>query len=393
MQISKKQKNALIRELDSFARANHPLPSAKPKPKRQGGKQKRRSQGGRAPGSSMTGARSMSYGTGVSMQQDSQIPLTGAFSGSESLGSINGSVAFTETQFPINPGQAVMFPRESQEAKLWEMYEFDELAFEFRTAINQFATNAYGRVTVGVDFDASDPAPATLSQAEISRPVAAGLPYESIFLRLRKSDMNGWMKRHFVRPGNLPGAADIKMYDIGVLNVGTQGNVNANAIGELWVHFRGRYYNQVLESTSSAPMNNSVSTFADTPSLAITSTVTKQHTFTAATNINGLNAVNTAGSIVLPAGNYAFSAFSEDTFSTSGTSIFLELQQNGVALGDGLGYSQVTLGAAAVCTVFTSTITGYFVSTGLPASAITLVTNDTFTGTGSSVAGLTIWAV
>jgi hypothetical protein len=390
MQISKKQKNALIRELDSFARASRPLPSAKPKPKRQGGKQNRRRQGGRAPGSSMTGARSMSYGTGVSMQQDSQMPLEGSFSGSESLGSINGSVAFTETQYPINPGQAVMFPRESQEAKLWEMYEFDELAFEFRTAINQFATNAYGRVTVGVDFDASDPAPSTLSQAEISRPVAAGLPYESIFLRLRKKDMNGWMKRHFVRPGNLPGAADIKMYDVGVLNVGTQGNVNANAIGELWVHFRGRYFNQVLESTSAAPTNLSTSYFLDAAPQTLASNTAKTHLLATA-SVNGLNAVNTAGSIVFPPGNYGYSASSFDTFGTSGTTYGLVVEQNGVALPSGT--TAGSNGAAAVTTAITQSVSGFFSSTGLATSGITLVTTDTFTGAGGATGGLFVWAV
>jgi hypothetical protein len=326
------------------------------------------------------------------MQQDSQMPLEGRFSGSESLGSINGSVAFTETQFPINPGQAVMFPRESQEAKLWEMYEFDELAFEFRTAINQFATNAYGRVTVGVDFDASDPPPSTLSQAEISRPVAAGLPYESIFLRLRKKDMNGWMKRHFVRPGNLPGAADIKMYDIGVLNVGTQGNVNANAIGELWVHFRGRYFNQVLESTTAAPANNSVSVFNDAAPQAITSTVAFIHPLATSTQ-NGLNAVNTAGAIVFPPGNYAFAVSAADIVTTSATVVELQVLQNSGGLANGTGQSILKLGAAAVLTEATPVATGYFVSTGLAASAIELVTTDTFTGTGTSLGALTVWAV
>jgi hypothetical protein len=329
MQISKKQKNALIRELDSFARAGRSLPSLQPSSKGQKPKTKRRPKGRRNPGST----KMIVDGTGAHIMQDSTVPLSDTFAGSESLGSVNGSSAFTETQFPVNPGQAVTFPRLSQEAKLWEMYEFDELAFEYRTAINQFATNAFGRVTVGLDFDSSDPPPASLSQAEISRPVAAGLPYDSIWLKLRKSDLNGWMKRHFVRPGNLPGTADIKMYDVGVLNFGTSGNVNSNAIGELWVHFRGRFYNQILESVTTPPANFSSSWFQTGTVQTLINGTPATILLAGANPPNGLNIVNTNGSMVPPAGNYSvFPGLTLSDSAAESNSLFMDFQKNGVSV-------------------------------------------------------------
>lgn len=392
MQISKKQKNALIRELDSFARAGRPTSKlqALPKPKQ-------RKQKNRQGGSNLGSSKMVSAGTGIHVVQDSSVPLSATFSGSESLGSVNGSSAFTETQFPINPGQAVTFPRLSQEAKLWDLFEFEELAFEFRTSINQFATNAFGRVTVGVDYDAGDPAPSTLSQAEISRPVAAGLPYDSIVLRLRKSDMNGWMKRHFVRPGNLPGSADIKMFDIGVLNFGTSGNVNSNVIGELWVHFRGRFYNQVLESTATAPKNYSMSMFSSVGNEASTSTV--PHTMLFATAAaNGLGAVNTTGSILLPAGNYlvGYSVVSADT-SQDLSELVADLQTNvdsaGFASVYAVGNVPTLLGGGST-TWFDAQLTGSVYLTLDGSTPLKVLVTPTFSGGTNTLGGnLTILAV
>lgn len=210
-------------------------------------------------------------GIGNVLGQDSTVPLQAPFSGSEPLGRFNGSATFTETQFPINPGQAGTFPWLSKEAQLWEKYEFDRLEFEFRTTINEFSTNAYGRVILGVDFDAADPPPATRLEAEQSRPVTAQAPYFNQLLRLRKADMSDVCKKHYVRPGNLPGGSDIKMYDIGNLNFGTDGNINANEVGELWVHYSGTFYEQILESTTTPPNNNSVSWFTSGGSEAVVS--------------------------------------------------------------------------------------------------------------------------
>jgi len=233
--------------------------------------------------------------------------LTEPFSGSESLGRFNGSVAFASTQFPINPGQAGTFPVLSVKAKVWEKYKFDKLEFEFRTTINEFTANALGRVILGVDYDAEDPAPATRSQAENSRPVTAEAPYFGQLLRLKASDMHDVTKYHFIRPGALPGGADIRLYDVGNLNFSTDGNINANEVGELWVHYSGHFKNQILESATSAPTNTGVSVFASTGAEAAGATTVATTMLYATASTNPLQIVNTAGSMVPPAGNYLVS--------------------------------------------------------------------------------------
>lgn len=319
--LSQKQKQKLIRDLDSMSSTRAPktlrkkaqkLPmvvTVKTSPKR-----RVRAKNPFGDGKSDQSMRGISNVHG----QRLDIPLKQPFYGSESLGRFNGSVAFTEIQLPINPGQAGVFPWLSQEAKLWEKYQFDKLEFEFRTTINEFSANALGRVILGVDFDASDPAPSTRSQAEISRPVTAQAPYFNQRLVLRKEDMDDVCGYHFVRPGSLPGQSDIKFYDVGVLNFGTDGNVNANEVGELWVHYAGTFKNQVLESTTAGPTNFSQSSFRDAAPVALTSTLTKISPLATA-DINGLGIVNAAGVFTVPPGNYLVSYMNQSTAATNMT--------------------------------------------------------------------------
>jgi hypothetical protein len=296
------------------------------------------------------------------MGQNTQIPLEQSFAGSESRGRFNGSATFTETQFPINPGQAGTFPWLSQEAKLWEKYEFDSLKFEFRTTINEFSTNALGRVILGVDFDAADPPPSTRSEAEISRPVTAQAPYFNQMLTLRKQDMSDTVKRHYVRPGNLPGGSDIKMYDVGNLNFGTDGNVNANEVGELWVHYTGKFFVQVLEATITPPNNNQVVLLQQVAPLSLSTGVNTVIPFD--TEIaNGLAAVNSAGSIVLPEGNYVIDAQATYTTSSGGViltdSLFFEIAGTPIPHA-----SSATFLAAAGVTDHSESVSWFFQSLG-----------------------------
>lgn len=380
MKISQKQKNQLIRELDAIS-AGGRQPS-KPKKNIKTSKKSRGSQPSGRLGLAGQGSNRQPPMSGISnvLGQNSSIPMEQPFHGSESLGRFNGSVNFTETQFPINPGQAGTFPWLSKEALLWEKYEFDKLEFEFRTTINEFAANAYGRVILGVDYDAADPPPSSRSQAEISRPVTAQAPYFNQILRLRKSDMIEPLRRHYVRPGNVPGGADIKMYDIGNLNFGTDGNINASEVGELWVHYSGKFYTQILESTTTAPNNNQVASFVSSGNEAMTTAV--PYTFLMPTVIaNGINAVNTAGVITLPAGNYLVDGLVRVTDSSN------ELLTVSASVPGGVSpLSSVTkVGPTGTTQEITVTVApGFFISTGT--NSISMVA--TATGAAGVLGGL-----
>jgi len=224
----------------------------------------------------------------------------------EFVADIPGSVGFSTTQFPVNPGQALTFPWLAKIAALYEKYEFLALEFVYRPEVSGFATQGQtGKVVLNFDFDASDPPPGTRQQAEDTQPVASAMPYEDIMLRVNPNDMRDELRYHYVRSAGLPINSDIKTYDVGNFYVSTIGEANTTTIGELWVRYRVALRIPILTSTTVAPTNNSV-TYVEqiAGQLAAATGVDVQMTWdTIHTNpllITGLG----AGAFVFPAGNY-----------------------------------------------------------------------------------------
>jgi hypothetical protein len=319
---------------------------------------------------------------------------TQVFSVSESLGTISGSNSFNPTQYEINPGSATMFPVLSREAAQWEKYRFRKLEFEYRTSINEFATNAYGRVILGVDYDATDPPPNSQQQAENSRPVGAQVPYVNFRVRCKPADMHDITKWKFVRPGAVPGDADVRLFDVGTLNVCTQGNVNSNTIGELWVHAEGDFKNQVSEALGQPPQNFRIAQFQDNafthPVSATPFTLPMPQQVA-----NPLGITNAAGLFTLPVGNYLirFDALvsASGAISNSNTGLYV----GGVLLGPGPSPNAPSF---VISTPGTGTNLTYgqseFVQISNPAQQqVTLIGDTTATGTITHIGTIIFQAV
>lgn len=177
----------------------------------------------------------------------------------EFIAAVLGSVAFTNTAYSINPGQAATFPWLSRQAAQWEKYHFERLEFYYKRDVSEFATNGTtGKVMMSVDFDASDPPPASKQQIEDTDPRVDGMPCENNRLVLAAKDLHSLFPVLYVRTGGLPGSSDIKTYDVGNFNIATQGNQNASEIGELRVRYRVRFSVPVLENLTSPKTNHSV---------------------------------------------------------------------------------------------------------------------------------------
>lgn len=222
----------------------------------------------------------------------------------EVLGCNSTTVPVIQT-FPVNPGQVATFPWLSEQAAQWEKYRFEYLSFYYKPEVSGFATEGQsGKVIMTMDYDASDPAPTTKQEMEDTDPHVDGMPYEDITLALDPYDMFTDSDAKFVRIAGLPGGSDIKTYDAGNVTVMTLNNGGTNAVGELHVRYKVSFRVPVLEATkSAAPANNQVTDLADNTEIVYTSTVQKLAPL-ATSLANGLVAVNTAGSILLPAGNY-----------------------------------------------------------------------------------------
>lgn len=155
----------------------------------------------------------------------------------EFIQDISGSVAFSNTSIPVQPGLSSSFPWVSAMAPLYESYLFEKLEYRFESTS---ATTATGTVMMAVDYDASDAAAATKAQLATYRRFVRSAPWEecsnvSLLEDLRKQ------KTYFVRSGTLSANQDIKLYDVGNLNIAVQGQADTALIGELYVKYRIRF--------------------------------------------------------------------------------------------------------------------------------------------------------
>jgi len=242
---------------------------------------------------------------------------------------------FGNTAFACNPGQASSFPWLAGEATQWEKYRFEYLEFYYEHDVSSFATaGTTGKVVMSFDYDAADSPPTSKAQMLDTEPHADGMPNEDFGLSMNPADLDGRTDMHYVRLAGLPGGADIRLYDVGNLNVATQGIAsNATELGELHVRYAVVFEVPILSSDQkAAPANNQVSWFQSTSAQTnLTGVTTTQLVATASTN--GLAVVNTAGSMVPPAGNYLvdFTGQAEDT-AAEAFAVIMDLKKNNVSV-------------------------------------------------------------
>jgi hypothetical protein len=151
----------------------------------------------------------------------------------EYIADIAGSVAFATTQFSINPGLSSTFPWLSSLAPRWESYRLEKLRLCYET---EAASTALGTVLLSVDYDASDPAPTSKSQAMAYRSSVRSAPWSNCCHDSLREDL---IKKapYFVRSGALSANQDVKLYDVANLFVCTQGQADTTVVGELYIEY------------------------------------------------------------------------------------------------------------------------------------------------------------
>jgi len=287
----------------------------------------------------------------------------------EYIADISGSTTFATTAFPVNPGQVGTFPWLSKQAAQWEKYRWEYLEFYYKPEVSAFATQGQsGKIILSMDYDAADAPPSGKQQAEDTDPHTDAMPYEDLLLVLDPRQMFEMADSKYVRPGGLPGSTDIKTYDSGNLSVSTIGNQGTTLLGELHVRYAVIFEVPVLETApgGSVAANNQVALFESAAPQALTTTVSAQMLLATALT-NGIGAVNTAGSIVLPAGNYLIDYVDSVSAATNMSSHLVSVEKNGTPVG------QQPLRAIATTALLTNdsiTYTGYVSMNGTDALEI-----------------------
>jgi hypothetical protein len=173
--------------------------------------------------------------------------------------------AFTAAGFPINPGMSNTFPWLSQIAPRFEKYRFNKLKFDYET---EASTALGGSVMLAIDYDASDPAPATKVQLMSYKNAVRSAPYQPSSNVSAKLDL-GQQKAYFVRSGANPAGTDIKMYDVGNLFACSQGISTGSAVlGELYVEYDVHLMTPQLTSPDDNTIDSSKLTSGNSTSAA-----------------------------------------------------------------------------------------------------------------------------
>jgi len=292
----------------------------------------------------------------------------------------------------INPGVATMFPWLYREAALYEKYTFTRLEYYYKREVSEFAAaGTTGKVVLSFDYDAADSAPTAKQQQMDSDPHVDGMPCENFCLRVdcREAFNNG---PKYVRTGGLPGATDVRLYDMGLLNIGAYGNATSgDKIGELHVRYAGYFEKAVLNPNAAlAPNNLSVSEWTDSVAVTIPNGGSGATLPIATVGTNGLGTTNIAGSITLPVGNYLVWANAVLNDSTSMALAEMSLKKNGSFVGN---FTKFDPTAGTDNILFVTLNTQAFISSN-GSDSVSLYVN--LTGSGATHTGegyLTILAV
>lgn len=152
----------------------------------------------------------------------------------EQLRGIAGSAGFTLTSFAINPGLSSMFPWLAQIAQNFESYVFRRLDFEFET---ESPTTAKGAIYMAVDFDAGDDVAINRQQLMSYANAQRSPVWDRFKIVSSKGDLKKFGVQRYIRGGVLAANQDIKTYDVGQLEVATDGCADTSEIGEIYVSY------------------------------------------------------------------------------------------------------------------------------------------------------------
>lgn len=239
------------------------------------------------------------------------------------------SAGFVSQNYPINPGQAGTFAWASAMASQYAEYVIDQLVVEFRPNVSKAMSTTTGSVqTMGnvlMSYQSNaTAAPFSNKQTmEASDAAVVGAPYDHLYLAVECKRNQNPTNVLFVRTGNPPAGADLRLYDMGffqVVNTNVPTNSASISLGEIHVHYRFRFMKPQITNMQS--------------------NVISSHYYS--------NALTAAGN-VFPAMTAVTSNFQNLTFGNNTVSLPLNLEYgNFILVLKWSGYTAWTLTAPAV---------------------------------------------
>jgi hypothetical protein len=219
-------------------------------------------------------------------------------------GAVAGSTSdFSATGYSVNPGLETRFASLSQEAKRYDMYEFEELSFHF-VGTTVIATTV-GQV--GLAFDPNPNATVPNSQARFSayecHISSSVYKPDGLTLRVPKSMLGG---RRYVRSG--VEGSNLALYDPGLLVVMVRNEASTDTIGYVEARYKVRFYDFHLEANSQPRRRNVAQLGVSAPVTIVTATPTALDWDTLISGSLHADFDSVPGTVTLSAGYYLIQA-------------------------------------------------------------------------------------
>jgi hypothetical protein len=321
-----------------------PMDQQQPQQKKQRTRKRSRNSGqrNRDGGGDNSQTRGMNNGQLRTME-----PRTGVIEKRELVQLVSGTTAFQALKFPLNPGLVGTFPLGGTEAKNWTEWRCTQMRVDYIPTVSEFATQGQqGEVAIAVDYNADNLPPTAMNQIEAMHFAGGGIPSKGFTFHAKTKLMNKSDPK-YVRIGNVPAGDDLRLYDGGNLYFSTSGCTNTTQIGKLEVTYRFEMGLPTLLNQGAGGLSDTgTAQFTGTAEAGGATTVAKQLLLAVATGGPGF--VNTAGSIVPPAGNYLLIGTVATNFSGLGTSSITALYKNGVAVSPTNSAIQFTSGSITI---------------------------------------------
>lgn len=152
----------------------------------------------------------------------------------EFIAKVPGSVNFSLSQQPINPGMPAQFKWLYAIAAQYESYVFRKLSYHF---VNSKAGTFAGEVIMGIDYDPTDDNPFNEDELQNYWGSKTGQICEPLILVADQKAMHKIGPSKFVRSGAPPSNTDKKLYDSGSFFVATSDCADTSTIGRIFVEY------------------------------------------------------------------------------------------------------------------------------------------------------------
>jgi hypothetical protein len=237
----------------------------------------------------------------------------------EYIQDVFSSTGFALTQFNINPGLSNLFPLLSQLANCFEQYQFLGLLFIYKStsadALNSTNT-ALGTVVIATNYNASDAAFTSKQQMEGYEFNSQSAPSMSHVHAIECDPKQTTLERMYVRSQALSTNQDVKFYDLGLLQLATQGMQAVSTIGEFQTVYHIRLFKPKLPDPGVGDLVAFHATNTITPPASASNVLGNANiTLTGSSQF----VLNSSKQLVMPAGNFlllAIATGSSASFST-----------------------------------------------------------------------------